>query len=180
MDVSFSADQLRRVLGSAEGKQLLALLAADGGGRLRQAAEAVKAGDHARAQAILQPVLQTEQAQALLQKLSRLAPRVVLTGVSFDDDRLGAMSYDRTTGRYFAYYNEKVHAGFHGTGDIFTATVLGAMMQGRTLEQAVTLAVDFTLECIRCTCADPAASWYGVEFEKALPWLARQNNAGAE
>ena len=44
MDVSFSADQLRRVLGSAEGKQLLALLAADGGGRLRQAAEAVKAG----------------------------------------------------------------------------------------------------------------------------------------
>ena len=73
MDVSFSADQLRRVLGSAEGRQLLALLAADGGGRLRQAAEAffeaVKAGDHARAQAILQPVLQTEQAQALLQKL---------------------------------------------------------------------------------------------------------------
>ena len=55
MDVSFSADQLRRVLDSAEGKQLLALL--------------VKAGDHARAQAILQPVLQTEQAQALLQKL---------------------------------------------------------------------------------------------------------------
>lgn len=69
MDVSFSADQLRHVLDSAEGKQLLALLAADGGGRLRQAAEAVKAGDHARAQAILQPVLQTEQAQALLQKL---------------------------------------------------------------------------------------------------------------
>ena len=73
MDVSFSADQLRRVLGSAEGKQLLALLAADGGGRLRQAAEAVKAGDHARAQAILQPVLQTEQAQALLQKLDGCA-----------------------------------------------------------------------------------------------------------
>lgn len=93
--------------------------------------------------------------QALLQKLSHLAPRVVLTGVSFDDDRLGAMSYDRTTGRYFAYYNEKVHAGFHGTGDIFTATVLGAMMQGRTLEQAVTLAVDFTLECIRCTWRRP-------------------------
>ena len=75
MDVSFSADQLRRVLGSAEGRQLLALLgmltpqAYSTAGRLRQAAEAVKAGDHTRAQAILQPVLQTEQAQALLQKL---------------------------------------------------------------------------------------------------------------
>ena len=113
--------------------------------------------------------------RALLQKLSALAPRVVLTGVSFDDERLGAMSYDRATGRYFAYYNEKVHAGFHGTGDIFTATVLGAMMQGCSLEQAVTLAVDFTLECIRCTQAAPQAGWYGVDFEKALPWLAQQN-----
>ena len=110
----------------------------------------------------------------LLRKLSVLAPRVVLTGVSFDDEHLGAMSYDRGTGRYFTYFNEKIHASFHGTGDIFTATVLGGMMQGRTLEEAVRLAVDFTLECIRCTCADPAASWYGVEFEKALPWLAEQ------
>ena len=50
-------------------------------------------------------------------------------------------------------------------------------MQGRSLEQAVALAVDFTLECIRCTRADPEASWYGVEFEKALPWLAKR---GAE
>lgn len=54
--------------------------------------------------------------QALLQKLSHLAPRVVLTGVSFDDDRLGAMSYDRTTGRYFAYYNEKSTQAFTAQG----------------------------------------------------------------
>ena len=103
--------------------------------------------------------------------------QVVLTGVSFDEKRLGAMSYNRETDRYFSYFNEKVPASFHGTGDIFTATVLGGMMQGRSLEQAVALAVDFTLECIRCTRADPEASWYGVEFEKALPWLARR---GAE
>ena len=69
MDVSVSAAQLRRVLASADGKQLLALLAADGGGRLRQAAADAKAGYPARAPASLQPVLKTEQAQALLQKL---------------------------------------------------------------------------------------------------------------
>ena len=70
MDVSFSADQLRRVLGSAEGKQLLALLASGGGERLRQAADAAKQGDHARAMELLQPVLNTKQAQALLRKLN--------------------------------------------------------------------------------------------------------------
>ena len=110
----------------------------------------------------------------LLKKLSALAPRVVLTGVSFTPEKLGAMSYDRNTGRYFSYFNERIPASFHGTGDIFTATVLGGMMQGRALEKAVALAVDFVLECIRCTRADPEASWYGVEFEKALPWLAEQ------
>ncbi len=43
-----------------------------------------------------------------------------------------------------------------------------------TLEQAVQLAVDFTLDCIRATERDPAAGWYGVEFEKALPALVRR------
>lgn len=114
----------------------------------------------------------------LLKKLSDLAPRVVLTGVSFDETHLGAMTYDRESGQYYTYFNERVPASFHGTGDIFTATVVGGMMQGRSLEQAVRLAVDFTLECIRCTRADPTAAWYGVEFEKALPWLAGQNMGG--
>ena len=67
---SFSPEQLRRVLGSAEGRQLLALLASGGGERLRQAADAAKQGDHARAMELLRPVLNTEQAQALLRKLN--------------------------------------------------------------------------------------------------------------
>lgn len=110
----------------------------------------------------------------LLVKLSTLAPRVVLTGVSFDAGTLGAMSYDRESGLFYSYFNERVPKSFHGTGDLFTAAVVGSMMQGSTLNDATQLAVDFTLECIRCTCSDPAAQWYGVEFEKALPWLIRK------
>ena len=37
--------------------------------RLRQAAAAIKAGDQAQAYALLQPILDTEQAQALLRQL---------------------------------------------------------------------------------------------------------------
>lgn len=70
MDNAFSPEQLRRVLGSAEGRQLLALLASGGGERLRQAADAAKQGDHAQAMSLLQPILSTEQAQALLRKLN--------------------------------------------------------------------------------------------------------------
>ena len=42
MEHSFSSEQLRRVLSSAEGRQLMALLASGGGERLRQAADAAK------------------------------------------------------------------------------------------------------------------------------------------
>ena len=70
MEHSFSPEQLRRVLGSSEGRQLLALLSSGCGERLRQVADAAKQGDHARAMELLQPVLNTEQAQALLSKLN--------------------------------------------------------------------------------------------------------------
>lgn len=66
---SFSEAQLRRVLSSPAGKQLLQLLAANGGAALRQAASAAAQGDHAQAYALLQPILQTPQAQALLRQL---------------------------------------------------------------------------------------------------------------
>ena len=61
--------ELRAALG-AYIRQLLALLASGGGERLRQAADAAKQGDHARAMELLRPVLNTEQAQALLRKLN--------------------------------------------------------------------------------------------------------------
>ena len=38
-------------------------------------------------------------------------------------------------------------------------------------EEALRLAVDFTLLCIQVTCRDENAPWYGVEFEKALRYL---------
>lgn len=97
--------------------------------------------------------------------------RPVLTGISFTPDRLGAMCYDAQTGDFFHYDNQRIPAHFHGTGDIFSATTVGGLMRGRSLEEALMLAVDFTLACIHCNRNAPASSWYGVEFERALPQL---------
>ena len=100
--------------------------------------------------------------------------RVLLTGVSFAPDRLGAMGYDSRTGTYFTAQGRRVPASFHGTGDIFAAVVTGGLMRGMTLEQAASLAVEFVLACIDATARDPQAGWYGVEFEKALPLLCER------
>ena len=111
-------------------------------------------------------------ARELLQGVAALgAKRVVLTGVSFTPDKLGAMGYDGAEGRYFTCLDRRQRGVYHGTGDIFAATVVGGMMRGLSLEEAASLAVRFTLACIDVTARDPQADWYGVEFEKALPLL---------
>ena len=111
-------------------------------------------------------------ARELLRRVAALgAKRVILTGVSFDGDRLGAMGYDSSTGEFFSCAGKRNPASFHGTGDIFAATVTGGLMRGMTLRQATALAVEFVLACIDATARDPQAGWYGVEFEKARPLL---------
>lgn len=68
--IPFSAEDARRVLGSAEGKQLLALLSRDGSS-LKAAARAVQNGDTAAAKSLLRPLVDTPEADALLQKINR-------------------------------------------------------------------------------------------------------------
>ncbi len=68
---SFTPEQIRSVLGTKEGQQLLSLLNRDGGAALRQVASAVKSGDYAAAQKILEPVMQTPEASRLVDAINR-------------------------------------------------------------------------------------------------------------
>lgn len=114
-----------------------------------------------------------EDIQHILTELGKLGcKQVVLTGVSLEPKQLGVMAYDTEHKTFFEYYNEKLPSSFHGTGDVFASVVVGAMMRGCLLADALGLAVDFTLESIKKTVADPAHRWYGVNFEEAIPLLA--------
>ena len=113
----------------------------------------------------------------LLQALAALGPRyVALTGVSFEPDKLGVMYYDKVTGQYGSYFTQRLPASFHGTGDIFASTCVGALTRGLPLGDALTLAADYTVESIRLTLESPDANWYGVEFERAIPYLVQRMN----
>ena len=108
----------------------------------------------------------------LLQKLSKLGAKVsILTGVSFAPGKTGVMGYDRETGEYSYYCHEKLPRNYHGTGDIFSSTCVGAMMQGKPWQEAVKVAADYTAECIRLTMEDPEGRDYGVNFEQGIPYL---------
>lgn len=113
--------------------------------------------------------------RALLAALTALGARcAVLTGVSFTAGQLGVMAYDARKGRYESYFREQVPVSFHGTGDIFASTMVGALTRGLKLPEALRVAVDFTVDSIALTVNDPDHRWYGVNFEQALPALARR------
>lgn len=105
----------------------------------------------------------------LLRRLHALGARnVVLTGVSLSEGKLGVACYDGTTTEY--YFTEHLRVAMHGTGDCYASAFCGALMRGHSLIEAASIAADFVVETIRQTMPDPS-HWYGVKFEKALPYL---------
>lgn len=110
--------------------------------------------------------------QALLKGMAALgAKKVVLTGVSYDADKIGAAGYDSETGVFFQHFTNRLPVAYHGTGDIYASTLTGALMRGFDVEQSAAIAADFTAETIRLTMENPDRRTYGVDFESALPYL---------
>lgn len=113
--------------------------------------------------------------RSLLRRLASLgAKKVALTGVSYEKGKIGVEMYDSETDSFFQYFNQHLPVSFHGTGDIFSSSVVGAASSGMSVEEALKVAVDYTLECIRLTLQDPDAPTYGVNFEEAFPYLIRR------
>lgn len=95
----------------------------------------------------------------------------VLTGVSLQKGKTGVMGYDRKTGKYYVYQNDRVDASYHGTGDLFSSTCVGEMMRGLSWKDAMRIAADYTAHTIRVTLDNPRKPWYGVDFETTIPDL---------
>lgn len=113
-----------------------------------------------------------QEIKDMLIELSFLGPKyVVLTGVSFNENKLGVMSYNKETNKFFTYFKEKVPAKYHGTGDIFASTLVGAITNRNTLEEGLKIAVDYVWETINDTYKTNKKDAYGVNFETKIPYL---------
>lgn len=111
----------------------------------------------------------------LLLKLADLGSKIsILTGVGFRDGMTGVMGYDKDKDEYFYYEHEKLPYSYHGTGDIFSSTCIGAIVNGFEWKDAVQIAADYTAESIRLTIEDGKLQWYGVHFEQAMPYLIKR------
>lgn len=113
-----------------------------------------------------------EYLDELLQRLAALTekPSIVLTGAWLKDDpsKLGAATYDRSTGKIDYILGPAVEGSYHGTGDVFGSALVGAALTDHSLAEAVRIAVDFTVRAIRLTRAAGTDIRYGVNFEACL------------
>lgn len=94
--------------------------------------------------------------------------KIVITGVSLEEGKVGAVFKDYETGDSGSIMRDVVEGYYHGTGDVFGSALVGSLENGLTLKDSVRLAVDFTVDAIKRTHASGADVRYGVDFEVGL------------
>lgn len=119
-------------------------------------------------------VASAEQAAAQAARLTRIAPQVVVTGVTglADGRCIGCVGAARG-GQGYLVKTPLIPRLYHGTGDIFGAVLVGRILQGNVPQAAVQAAAAFVAECIRQT-PEGADERLGVWLEAALPKLMTQ------
>ena len=115
-----------------------------------------------------------EYIESLLRELAQIgAPKIVLTGVYFDDKTLGAACFDKEAGKISYAMTPKIEGSYHGTGDVFGSALLSALLNGKDISAASQVAADFTAGSIQRTKDAKTDIRYGVNFEAGIPSLLK-------
>ncbi len=97
--------------------------------------------------------------------------KIVLTGVWFDQRRIGAACFQDTKTDFL--FSDRIDACYHGSGDVFASTLVAALMNGRGLKASAQIAVRFTCDCIKASQLLRPDDRYGVCFEAEIPNLIK-------
>ena len=106
----------------------------------------------------------------LLDKLTATgAPNIIITSIRRDNDN--GIIARLSDGETFEYFRPHIDSVFHGTGDLFTSTLTGALIRGLDIRTSIRLAVDYTALTLERTLQNNTHNWYGIDFETTIPDL---------
>lgn len=97
--------------------------------------------------------------------------QVVLTSVVLEDGKIGTASYDGKNIEY--YFKDRIEGYFHGSGDVYSSSLLAALLKGLSLKEAVIVATEYTYSAIKRTKDEKTPVRYGVNFEEEIPTLLK-------
>lgn len=96
------------------------------------------------------------------------AKHVVLKGIQREDENVIRNFVGGVDCETHELSNEYLPYMLHGTGDVYASCLLAAIMAGRTLDQAVRFAGDFTHDAMIVSAKQPNFQERGVSFELLL------------
>ena len=121
-----------------------------------------------------QEALTREQAKQVVDKLLEYGPRsvVVTSGAAQETGEHVVWGYNGKTGAYFTLPYEFIKVHFPGTGDMFSAVLVGELLDGKPLEQAVQRGMD-VLETLILMERNEAEKNKGIRIERFLGLLQK-------
>ena len=116
--------------------------------------------------------LTREQARQVIDALRDFGPRsvIVTSGRDAQSGEHTVWGYDHTAGEYFDVAYELIKVHFPGTGDMFSAVLVGGLLQGKPLQPAVRHAVHVLGKLIAQEKDEPDKN-KGIRIEKFLDVL---------
>jgi pyridoxine kinase len=124
-----------------------------------------------------QPVVeQVESLKSWLVRLSEMGPpRVVVTGVPLPGNKIANLGYDRDQDQVWQFTSDLIPARYPGTGDIFASVLLGKLLGGASLPEAIPHAGDFVSAVVQDTFTAGTPTREGILLENRLPQLCCDN-----
>ena len=111
-------------------------------------------------------------AAALCDRLAQqYGARVVITGLPLADGGMICQGRGSAAWENFTLRCSYVDETYPGTGDLFCAVLVGALMRGNALQSAAELALRFVEGAVKATYAQGTDPRFGVEFEPRLSEL---------
>ncbi len=113
-----------------------------------------------------------------LRRLSEMGPtQVIITGIPLPDHKIANLGYDRDKNQFHQVVHDLIPAKYPGTGDIFASVLLGKLLAGAALAEALSHASRFVSLAIRTTFAAGTPAREGVLLETALPHLCAAHSS---
>lgn len=109
----------------------------------------------------------------VINKLLELgAKKIVLTGIAYQKEMTGVVIYDENGYQHFTH--KRINKSYHGTGDVYASTFLGAYLSNNDLLKSTKIAAKFVVKAIENTLEDPYHN-YSVKFEPLLVDFIKEN-----
>ena len=116
--------------------------------------------------------------EKLLRELSKLGPRkVILTGISFENDKIGLAYFDKKTNETVYRMQKRYGNHFYGSGDLLTAILSAGYFYNLDLLKVCDLALDVMDRVLSSTLSDGRPLKYGLCYEPHIGYLFSGFNA---